>query len=231
MTEKINDAPQKISPLTIALFAFYFLVIVIIRWKVPSAEKVIAYITDLYQQYGYAIVFVSGILEALFLIGLYFPGSVAILLGAVVARSGVVSLPLIIVIGTLGMLIGYTVNYFMGKYGWYHVLSQFGLEKSLVEAEKNLKKHGIKAITLGYISPNTGSLISTAAGVMKMPFGKFLLLSAFCQLFWSSVWGTVAYLIGNVFVEIFLKYFTFVVWIAIIGWVVWKYVLTKKESS
>src|SRR4051812_4891264 len=116
MNEKTNETPQKISPLTIGLLAFYFLVIVIIRWKIPSAEKIITYITNLYQHYGYGIVFVSGILEAMFLIGLYFPGSVAILLGAVVARSGVVSLPLIILIGTLGILIGYTINYFMGKY-------------------------------------------------------------------------------------------------------------------
>jgi membrane-associated protein len=210
------------------LLAFYLIAIIIIRLKIPDTHTIIEIVTDLYQKFGYAIVFFSGILEALFLIGLYVPGTAAILLGAVVARSGAVSLPLIIVLGTLGMLIGYTINYFMGKYGWYHVIAKFGLEKGIKETEKKMKQHGIKAMFVGFISPNSGSLIATAAGVMKMPFGKFILLSAACQLFWSTVWGMVAYILGPLFVEIALKYFSFVIWIVIIGWLVWNYVLKKK---
>lgn len=227
MTEKA----QKIPPTTYisyALIIFYLVIIIILRFRIPDTETLIAIITTLYQKYGYAIVFISGILEALFLIGMYVPGTAAILLGAVVARSGAVSLPLIIFLGTVGMCIGYGINYYMGMHGWYHVLAKFGLEKGIAETERKMKKYGIKAMFVGFISPNSGSLIATAAGVMKMPFGKFMLVSTLCQLFWSTVWGLVAYMLGPLFVEIALKYFSILIWIVIAGWVIWNYVLKKK---
>ena len=229
MTEKKNEKPTLATYISYGLLAFYLIIIIIIRLRVPDAETIVAIITELYRTYGYAIVFLSGIIESLFLIGLYFPGSTAILLGAVVARTGAVSLPLIIGFGTIGILLGYIINYFMGMYGWYHVLSRFGIEQGLTEAEVKLKKHGFKAIALGYISPNTGSLISTAAGVTKMPFRKFLLLSALSQLFWSSFWGGIAYLLGTFFIELFLQYFTYIVWLIIGIWLLRAYVFKKKN--
>lgn len=231
MTEEKQQKISISTYISYGLIAFYLIVIIIIRLKIPDTETLIDIITNLYKQFGYAIVFVSGILEALFVIGLYIPGTAAILLGAVVARSGAVSLPLIILLGTLGMCIGYTINYFMGKYGWYHVIAKFGLEKGIKDTEKKMKQHGIKAMFIGFISPNTGSLIATAAGVMKMPFGKFILLSALCQLFWSITWGLVAYILGPLFVEIALKYFSFVIWVVIAGWILWNYVLKKKKDG
>jgi len=231
MTKLVEKKIPLTTYVSYALLVFYVILIISIRLKIPDAGTLITLITGLYKQFGYGIVFVSGILEAMFLIGMYVPGTAAILLGAVVAKSGAVSLPLIIIFGTIGMLIGYTINYYLGKHGWYHVLAKFGLEKGIVETEKKMKQHGIKAIAIGYISPNSGSLISTAAGVMKMPFGKFILMSAVCQLFWSTVWGIIAFILGPLFVELTLKYFTYIIWLAIAGWLLWKYVIKKKETS
>jgi membrane-associated protein len=230
MTEKTTNKIPPTAYVSYGLIAFYVIVIIILRFNIPDTKTLIEMITVLYQKYGYLIVFISGILEALFLVGMYVPGTAAILLGAVVARSGAVSLPLIIFLGTVGMCIGYSINYYMGKHGWYHVLAKFGLEKGIVETEKKMKKYGVKAMFVGYISPNSGSLIATAAGVMKMPFGKFILLSALSQLFWSTVWGLVAYMLGPLFVEIALKYFSIIIWLVIAGWVIWNYVLKKKEG-
>lgn len=227
MAEKDEKLPVS-AYIGFALLVAYVILIIIVRINIPDAETVIRIVTDLYQRFGYGIVFFSGIIEAMFLLGLYFPGSAAILLGAVVARSGAVFLPLIIFFGTLGILIGYVINYFMGKHGWYHALARFGLEQSILETEKKLKKHGTKAFFVAYISPNSGSLISTAAGVMQMPFQKFLLISIACQAFWSTVWAVVAYLIGPVFVELFLKYFTYIIWVIIAFWLLRRYFQGKR---
>lgn len=194
------------------LLAIYVVLVVYIRISLPDAKKLIEIIKNLYLSYGYGIVLLSGILEAMFLIGLYVPGSAAILLGAAVAATGVVKLPLIILLGTVGLMIGYTINYFMGKYGWYKALAQFGLEKGIDAAKEKLHKHGRKTLFLGMISPNSGSFLSTAAGALDMPFRTFFLSALLSQLFWSTVWGVTAYMFGVAFVELFLKYFMYIVW-------------------
>jgi len=183
---------------------------------VPPADQIVRTISGFYERFGYPFIFVSGILESLFMIGFYFPGSAAILLGAALARTGVVFLPFIIFFGTAGIMLGYIVNYFLGKYGWYKVLSRFGLEKGIEVAQDKLEKHGPKAFFVGYLSPNSASLLSTAAGVTGYPFVKFLLYSLISQIFWSSVWGVIAFLFGEIFINLFLKYAQFVV-VIIIG--------------
>lgn len=198
----------------------YFGLLLWFRFSLPSQEQIMDFVRGLYQSYGYLIVLVSGLVEATFMVGMYLPGSTAILLGAVIAKSGVVSLPLIILLGTLGMMLGYSLNYALGKYGWYQLLLKFGMKAPLDQAEEKLAKHGKKALFLGYLAPNGGAFVSTASGIANMPFQKFLLLSVLSQLFWSTLWGVLAYMIGDVFIEVFFKYAAILVYVLVGIWLV-----------
>lgn len=208
----------------------YILAVVLLRIHLPPAEQIVATISEFYKTYGYPFIFVSGVLESLFMIGFYFPGSAAILLGAALAKTGVVFLPFIILFGTLGILLGYTLNYFLGKYGWYKILSRFGLQKGIDIAEQKLEKHGGKAFFIGYLSPNSASLLSTAAGVTGYPFSKFLLYSVIAQSFWSIVWGSIAYILGDLFIDLFLKYAQYLI-LLIVGIIVVQEYLLKPKSN
>jgi membrane protein DedA with SNARE-associated domain len=213
---------DSVSKVPFILLICYIAAVMYFKGKLPPADELITIITGFYASYGYIVVFLSALLEAIFLLGFYFPGSAAILLGAVTAKSGVVFLPFIILLGTFGLTLGYCLNYMLGKYGWYKVLAKFGTQHALHEAEQKLKKHKHKALLLGYIAPNSGALLSTAAGILKLPFKNFLLLTVISQLFWSTVWGIVAYTFGSTFVELFLTYFSAIVAGLIIAWVVWR---------
>ena len=207
----MRQEPQKTSSKTqlffpLFIFFVYAGILLWFRFSLPTQEQIMEFVRGLYQQFGYLIVLTAGLIESVFLIGMYLPGSTAILLGAVLAKSGVVSLPFIILLGTLGMMVGYTVNYMLGKYGLYHLLVRFGMEQPLKKAEEKLETHGNKALFVGYLAPNGGAFISTAAGIAKMPFQKFIVLSTLSQLFWSTLWGTLAYLFGDIFIEVFFKY-------------------------
>lgn len=212
------------------LLLLYIIAVVVIKLYLPPAEEIIATISGFYGRFGYPFIFFSGLLESMFLVGFYFPGSAAILLGAALAKAGVVFLPFIIIFGTLGLMFGYTINYFLGKYGWYKVLARFGLEKGIDMAGEKLKKHGVKAIFLGSISPNSASLLSTAAGVTGYPFHKFFLISFISQSFWSITWGSIAYIFGNLFIEGFIKYSQYIVLLIILILIVIQLMKRRKKE-
>lgn len=200
---------QKVAPFIgpLILFLLYAVFIFFIKQKVPQdPNEFIIFVKGFYKDYGYYLIFFGALFEATFLVSFFVPGSTVILLGAALSRTGVVEFPLVILIGTAGLVTGYVINYFLGKYGWYRLLVIFGLEKGIKNAEEKIKKHGAKAIVLGYISPGPAAFISTAAGVLEMPFRKFLLLSVICQFFWSVFWGSIAYVFGVVVVETILVF-------------------------
>lgn len=177
-----------------------------------------AQIKGLYAAAGYPLVFLAAILEATLFIGLYIPGSTVVLLGVAMAKTGVVWYPLVFIFGTAGLVIGYAVNYFLGKYGWYHILVRFGLERGLEIAKKRIEKYDTKAILIGYFFPGSASLLSTAAGILQMPFKKFLLASLLAQGFWGLFWGSLAYFFGLPAIELLMKYFIFVLAGLILVW-------------
>ena len=230
MSNNIKLSSLLTEGLPFLILLFYVVVVIIIRVNLPPAEQIIATVSGFYRDFGYPFILFSGLLESLFLIGFYFPGSAAILLGAALARTGVVFLPFIILFGTLGLMAGYTINYLLGKYGWYKVLAKFGLEKSMTIASEKLEQHGTKALFISYLSPNSASVISTAAGVVNYPFAKFFITSLVSQLFWSIAWGTIAYLLGDIFIELFVKYAQFIILGIIAVILIRQWVKKKREK-
>lgn len=195
--------------LPIGLFIFYFAVALFIRSKFSDTTSFLSAIRGVYANVGYPLIFFGGVLESMFLVGLFVPGSVVLLMGATLSRLGIIEYHYVYLLGTTGLVLGYTLNYFLGKYGWYHVLSFFSLEKGIIAARENLKKYGYKTLFLGYVFPGSASLFSTASGIIKMDFKKFLFISILSQGFWSLVWGIIAYFFGIHIVEFVAKYFIF----------------------
>ena len=210
------------------LLIFYFTFFLFVRGRIPDAETLLDFIKELYKTYGYYLVFFGALLEGTFLIGLYVPGSTTVLLGASLSKTGVVQYPVVLVLATSGLLIAYAINYLLGKYGWHHVLARLGLNKGIDVAKDRLEKHQEKTIFLGYFHPSSASFLSTAAGILKVPFKKFLILSIFSQSLWGILWGSLAYFFGLPMVEFFLKYFVFVLPTIVVIWVVRKIVIKNK---
>lgn len=213
------------------LLGFYFAFFIFVRGRIPDAEILLTAIKELYEAYGYYLVFFGAILEGTFLIGLYVPGSATILLGASLSKTGVVQYPIILVLATLGLLISYSINYLLGKYGWYHVLARLGLNKGIDIAKEKLEKNQAKTIFLGYFHPGSASFLSTAAGILKMPFKKFLVLSFLAQSLWAIFWGSLAYFLGLPMVEFLLKYFVFVLPAIIAIWMIRKFLMRQPFGS
>src|SRR5437868_6996099 len=99
-----------------------------------------------YATFGYLIVFLGAYFENTIFLGLILPGGSLVLLGAVYASDGTLSFPLVILLGWLGMALGNSTDYWLGRWGIYNLIkkTRFNarLEPQMNKASKFLQERG-----------------------------------------------------------------------------------------
>src|SRR3989344_5242928 len=163
----------------------------------PPQEEIVAIAKGYYDEYGLLTVFFAALIEAMLLAGWYFPGSLVIVFGVVLAGGDISQLIGMTVAVTLGFIVAHICNYLLGKYGWYKILSALGFQEAIDKAQKQLATYGPRAILLTYWHPNFATLTSTAAGILQIPFRPFFLYSIIALTVWDSLWALVGYLLGD----------------------------------
>ncbi len=217
-----------IAPL--CLIIFYIIFIIFLRNVLPSSQEIIVHAQALYARYGYELIFFGAVAEGLILINLLAPGSLTIGLGAVFARAGVLNLPTAILVAFLGAMIAYIIDYALGYFGFSKMLNRFGLEKVLKSTNTKLEKNPVQAFSLSFIHPNIGCMVSLAAGVAKMKFWRFLILSAAATIAWCIFWGILIYALGDIFLKIVTKYLITIIVFGIIIWIL-SMVYNKRKAQ
>lgn len=184
-----------LSPILVYLFIrFFFPGLLVFNNLLTTLET-------LYAQYGIYIIFIAGVAESIFLLNMFVPGSIIILLGAVLAARGAISLQAVIIVGTTGLLLGYSFNYFVGSFGWYRLLSKKRIFKLVEAAEKRIKKQETFIIFLSGFNPNALSVVSMASGILKIDFRRFITKVTITQICWSTFWGILFYVFGIVMLK------------------------------
>lgn len=135
-----------------------------------------------------------------------FPSEVVMIPAAYMAAAeGQMSIPMIIICGTLGALFGalinYTLAYYLGRPIVYKFAnSRFGhlclIDHEKVEkAEAYFYKHGVISTLIGRLIPAIRQLISIPAGLSKMNIWKFMIYTCLG----AGVWNAVLVGIGLIF--------------------------------
>ena len=116
-------------------------------------------------------------------------------------RSGM-TIWLIVLIGTLGALLGAYINYFLSRWLGRPIIYAFAdskvghmlrLSKENVQrAEEFFNKHGVISTLVGRLIPVIRQLISIPAGLSKMNFALF----SICTFVGAAVWNCVLALLG-----------------------------------
>jgi membrane protein DedA with SNARE-associated domain len=179
------------------LAIFGLLYAVWLALDLPPEETMAQAAKDYLDRYGVVIVLISAYLEGLLLIGWYFPGTLVIILALVFAAPDPLRVAQVGAIAGTGLFGAYVTNFFAGKYGWYRVLLAFGLREPLENAQRRLTKYGLSAIFTTYWQANLASCISTAAGILQFPVGKFIVLSFVAEAMWVSFWSTLIFFLGK----------------------------------
>ena len=118
------------------------------------------------------------------------------------AAKGQMSLPVALVCGVVGSVIGALANYYgaqligrplIQRYGKYVLLS----EKNLLRSEKFFMEHGEISTLIGRLFPVIRHLISIPAGLHRMPLPKFILYTAAGAAVWCAILTWIGYFLGQ----------------------------------
>jgi len=185
----------------------------------PSPEQLVEHLGSLYSRYGYEIIFVGAALEALVIINFFIPGALVVAFGAIFARSGQIDLSLVLLAGSTGAMVGFILDYLLGYFGFGVILEKFSKNGLLNRAKYQVEKSGVRSFGLGFFHPNVGSLVSLAAGAIKMRFISFLILAYLSTLAWASLWALLIFSLGEIFLVILTKYFFILVILVVSVWI------------
>lgn len=205
--------------LPVLVISLYIAFLIIIRQSLPSSKDFVSQLSSLYGRYGYEIVFLGSMLEALVVINFFAPGAVAMGLGAVFARAGQLDLTMAILAAVLGAMIGYALDFILGLWGFSAFLEKSDFGRTLGKVRNRLEKSKMRSLSLGFIHPNIGSLLSLAAGTLRMHFIQFSILALLSTLAWYSLWGILVFVLGEVFLTVLTKYAFVLILLALSVWI------------
>ena len=179
-------------------------------------------IIDMINQFGYAGVFLLILIETIFP---PIPSEVILLLTGFMTTYSNMNLWLVILFATAGAVLGAILLYVLGR-----VLSIERLERIFAsklgrllrlkkedvrKAESWFLKRGGKAVFFCRFIPIVRSLISIPAGMAKMKFGFFLLLTTIGTAIWNTVLVFLGRFAGDTW-QVFAEYFDTYTTIAIV---------------
>lgn len=141
-----------------------------------------------------------------------FPSEIIIIPAAYIAiNQGTLSLPLIVLFGTIGAIIGALVNYYLALRLGRPIIYRFADSKaghmllidrpSVEKAEQYFDEHGAVGTFVGRLIPAIRQLISIPAGLARMKMPQFLLFTFLGAGIWNSVLAGLGATLGHTMKE------------------------------
>ncbi len=154
-----------------------------------------------YATYGYLIIFLGAFLENTIFLGLILPGGSLVLLGAIYAADGTLSLPLVILFGWIGMFLGNSTDYWLGRLGIYKLIEKTRLKKYLnphmEKADKFLDERGGIAVFISHFIGHLRSFVAMTAGAVKFPYPRFAGYEVVAALIWNLIYCLAGYFLAE----------------------------------
>lgn len=167
------------------------------------------------------------------------PSEAVLGLAGVLIRSGDLNIVPVVLMATLGSLLGAIFFYSVGRALGPRRSHAFLDRLPLVETEdvdrtfEWFERHGRSAVFFGRMVPIVRSFVSVPAGVVKMPLLPFLVYTAAGSLIWNSLLIGLGVAAGD-FVQNNLKYFDYViagVIVLAVGWMIYRRVTQKYRGN
>jgi membrane protein DedA with SNARE-associated domain len=145
-------------------------------------------------------------------------------------------LPAAIAIGALGETIGGVIAYAVGYFGGRPVLARYGRvvllsEEELASGEAWFGRYGDWVVLITRLLPAIRSFIALPAGVVRMPFWRFLVLGAIGSAIWCTALAIVGHTLGQNWqnVSTSLRKYDVIIVIAVVAIIV--FAIYKRISS
>jgi membrane protein DedA with SNARE-associated domain len=188
---------------------------------------------------GYAALILFGFLEAACI-----PISSEITFGfaGVLAYQGHLNLALVIIIGSLAELAGSYASYAVGRIGGKPLVKKIGryvlvTESDVDRAERFLAGKGAWAIPVGRMLPFIRAFTSIVAGLVRIPAGRFGVLSLIGTVIYATVMSLIGYGLGSAWQSVshgltVVGYILFaLVIVAIVGFIAYRWRQVRREAA
>jgi membrane protein DedA with SNARE-associated domain len=155
--------------------------------------------------FTYGFLFLIAALDAVFPL---VPSETAVITAGVIAADGGLLVPVVILAAAVGAIVGDNVSYWVGRRasGWLERHVATGeRRKRIVWAERMLDERGGYLIVVARFIPGGRTAVTLAAGLLHMPWRRFIAFDVAAGLLWGSYATLIGYFGGKAFEEEPLK--------------------------
>ena len=187
----------------------------------------------------YAALILFGFLEAACI---PIPSEVTFGFAGVLAYQGHLNLVLVIIIGSLAELAGSYASYAVGRVGGKPLVQKWGryvlvTQGDVDRAERFLAGRGAWAISVGRMLPFIRAFTSIVAGLVRVPAGRFGVLSLIGTVIYATVLSLIGYEVGHAWgsinhgLTIATYILVAIVVIVIVGFVLYRLRQFRREAA
>ena len=160
--------------------------------------NILKVVIELFNNYGYIVLLIALMLE---LIAFPLPGEALMTYCGYVIYEGKMSLTISILIATLGVCIGITLSYFIGKilgvsffekYGHYIHMDKNRLDKISMWFEK----YGNKLLIVAYFIPGVRHVTGYFSGITNVSYKKFAVNAYTGAFIWTTTFISLGKVLG-----------------------------------
>lgn len=134
------------------------------------------------------------------------PSEIILPLGGSLSASGQFNFFFVLIAATIGSIVGATILYGVGLWGgeerigkWLDRWGKWVLldREDLRKAREWFTRHGTYAVLIARLIPGLRSIVSIPAGFARMPYGRFVILTAVGSALWNAALMGAGYYLGQ----------------------------------
>ena len=160
---------------------------------------------DLHGWEAYSLVGALVFAEASILLGFFFPGETAVIIGGVAASRGNINIVVLIVIVVTCAIAGDSVGYLVGdKWGRRLIQTSFlrKRQRVLIAVFAQLNRRGAIVVFLSRFTAFLRAVVPGLAGISSMPYRVFFPANATGGLVWGTAFCLLGYFLGHAYTRV-----------------------------
>jgi membrane protein DedA with SNARE-associated domain len=188
-------------------------------------------------QFGYLAVAGFVFLEDF---GVPVPGETILILGAVYAGTGRLSIVLVGVLGFLAAVLGDNVGFAIGHFGGRPLVERYGryiflTPERIDKTTRFFERHGGKIVVVARFIEGLRQANGIIAGLTGMHWARFVVFNAIGAALWVTVWTCVGYFSGSHITTIYndatryTTYFAIAFGVFVVAYITWRVTRARRE--
>ena len=160
------------------------------------SEWTLRKLEHLFKDYGYYVVFFGILAENSMFLGFLIPGSIILILAGLSAENGSINLWLVLGAAVAGALIGDTLSYMTGRFGWRRSFERGAMGEMIERVRTRMNSNRTWIILAYHFAGYSRAVGPLASGLFKIPYRKWAPLDYAGATVWVCVYALLGVVLG-----------------------------------